>query len=370
MTAPDLPDQAEVDATIKVVHDHADRIFVWNYDRSRTQLVTLYNKAMSSQWNSMTELDWSTEVDPEELIDRNTPLMQLTAAAREVDGSPIASWGDKELIALGVESFKAQLSQFMHGEQGAMMTAAKIVETVPWIDARYYAATQTMDEARHTEVFAKYLTTKIGDAYPMSPYLEGQITALLEDSRWDIAYLGMQIVIESLALAVFGAMLRNVEEPLLKKLLRYVMSDEARHVAFGVISLAEYYRGLTDVELKERQDFLIENTLRNRLRSTTPEMWERLGVSAEQVVPALMTAAERIKLSPFAGFQRGFFSKLVPNVRKLGLLDANDGHLRRAWGEAGLLEFEFADDTGSDYANYDAVAADREAAAAAAAQAS
>jgi hypothetical protein len=175
----------------------------------------------------------------------------------------------------------------------------------------------------------------------------------------------MQIVIESLALAAFGSLLRTTQEPLLRKLLRYVMSDEARHVAFGVISLAEYYRGLTDVELKERQDFLIENTLRNRLRSTTPEMWERLGVSTEEVVPALMESAQRIQVSPFAGFQRGFFSKLVPNVRKLGLLDANDGHLRRAWGEAGLLEFEFADDTGSDYATYDAVAADRAAAAAA-----
>jgi hypothetical protein len=368
--APALPDQSEIDASIKIVHDHADRIFLWNYDRSRGQLVTLYNKAMGSQWNSVTELDWDTDVDPERLVDKSTPLLQLTAAAREVDGSPIASWGDKELTQLGVESFKAQLSQFMHGEQGAMMTAAKIVETVPWIDAKYYAATQTMDEARHTEVFAKYLHTKLGEAYPMSPFLEDQITSLLEDERWDIAYLGMQIVIESLALAAFGTMLRNTEEPLLRKLLRYVMSDEARHVAFGVLSLAEYYQGLTEVELKDRQEFLIENTLRNRLRSTTPEMWERLGVSAEQVVPALMTAAERIKLSPFAGFQRGFFSKLVPNVRKLGLLDANDGHLRRAWGEAGLLEFEFADDTGSDYANYDAVAADRAAAAAAAAQAS
>ena len=164
-----------------------------------------------------------------------------------------------------------------------MMTAAKIVETVPWIDAKYYAATQTMDEARHTEVFAKYLHTKLGEAYPMSPFLEEQITALLEDSRWDIAYLGMQIVIESLALAAFGTMLRNTEEPLLKKLLRYVMSDEARHVAFGVLSLAEYYQGLTEAELKDRQEFLIENTLRNRLRSTTPEIWERMGVSAEAV---------------------------------------------------------------------------------------
>ncbi|HEX8805059.1 MAG TPA: ferritin-like domain-containing protein [Acidimicrobiales bacterium] len=356
---PPVPDRAEVDATVKVVRDQADRLFSWNYDRSRGQLVTLYNKAMSSQWNSVTELDWSTEVDPEGLVDLETPFMQLVRAARQVPGSPIATWGDKELTALAVEVFKAQLSQFMHGEQGAMMTAAKLVETVPWIDAKYYAATQTMDEARHTEVFAKYLHTKLGEAYPMSPFLDEQITALLEDSRWDIAYLGMQIVIESLALAAFGTMLRTTEEPLLRKLLRYVMSDEARHVAFGVLSLAEYYRELSEPELKDRQEFLVENTLRNRARSTTPEVWERLGVSYDAIVPCILSAAETVKTNPYAGFQRNFFAKLVPNVRKLGLLDANDGYLRRHWGEAGLLEFEFADDTGSDYTSYDAVAADR-----------
>jgi hypothetical protein len=314
---------------------------------------------MSSQWNSVTDLDWSTDVDPESLVDLDSPVNTMIRAAVDVDGSPIASWGEAERRQVAVEMFKAQLSQFMHGEQGAMMTAAKIVETVPWIDARYYAATQTMDEARHTEVFAKYLHTKLGDAYPMSPFLDEQITALIEDSRWDIAYLGMQIVIESLALAAFGTMLRTTEEPLLRKLLRYVLSDEARHVAFGVLSLSEYYADMSEADLKDRQEFLIENTLRNRARSTTPEVWERMGVSARDVYPAIMEAAGKVKVQPYAGFQRGFFSKLVPNVRKLGLLDANDGYLRRHWGEAGLLEFEFADDTGSDYAAYDAVAQDR-----------
>ena len=155
-------------------------------------------------------------------------------------------------------------------------------------------------------------------------------------------------------------------EPLLKKLLRYVMSDEARHVAFGVLSLHELYQDMSAAELKDRQEFLIDNTLRSRSRAGTPEVWERMGTSLEAVAPSLISAAQRIGTNQFAGFQKNFFSKLVPNVRKLGLLDANDGYLRRHWGEAGLLEFEFADDTGSDYASYDAVAADRAAAAAAA----
>jgi hypothetical protein len=352
---------------VRVVRDHADRLFSWRYDRERPQLVTLYNKAAASQWNSVTDLDWATDVDPERVVADEVSALRLARLAATLPGSPMANFGEKEFTQLGVELLRAQLSQFMHGEQGAMMTAAKLVETVPWIDAKYYAATQTMDEARHTEVFARYLREKVGEAYPMSPYLQGQIFGLLEDSRWDIAYLGMQIIIESLALAAFGDVLRRTSEPLLRKLLRYVMADEARHVAFGIVSLSEYYRDLTSAELLERQEFLVENTLRNRLRSAMPEVWERLGLTMERVLPNLDDAASQLRTGPYGSFQRAFFSKLVPNVRKLGLLEANDGYLRQKWAEAGLLEFEFAHDTASDFESYDAVAADRATAAAAAA---
>lgn len=362
---PPLPGVAEMDASIKLITDNAPRIFLWSYQRDREQLVTLYNKAMSSQWNSVTDLDWATDVDLDRLVHEqmtSNPFMDIAKAAAEIDGSPFASWGRKEFTTLGIETMKAQLSQFMHGEQGAMMVAAKIVETVPWMDAKYYASTQTMDEARHTEVFAKYLHEKLGEAYPMTPFLEEQVTVLIEDSRWDIAYLGMQIVIESLALGAFGNMMKSIDEPLLKKLLRYVMADEARHVAFGVLSLKEVYADLTEAELKDRQEFLAENTLRSRRRSANPEMWERLGIDFEEALPSILEASAKVEASAFASFEKGFYAKLVPNVRKLGLLDANKGYLRRLWGEAGLLEFEFAEDTASDYESYDAVAADRAAA--------
>lgn len=362
--APELPSPAEMSATFKLIEDNAQKIFTWKYDREREQLVTLYNKAMASQWNSVTELDWATEVDPEREANHDHPTVQLARKVAEAPGSPLKNWGEKEYRHLALELQKANLSQFMHGEQGAMMVAAKIVETVPWIDAKYYASTQTMDEARHTEVFAKYLHEKLGDAYPMGPFLEDQITVLLEDGRWDIAYLGMQIIIESLALAAFGDMLRTTQEPLLKKLLRYVMADEARHVAFGILSLGEYYQELTDAELKDRQEFMVENTLRSRSRASTPEVWERMGVSFEELMPFFVEAVQATGRSPLGSFQRGFFAKLVPNTRKLGLLDRNGGYLREQWGAAGLMEFEFADDTASDYESYDAVAADRAAAAA------
>ena len=234
-----------------------------------------------------------------------------------------------------------------------MMTAAKIVETVPWIDARYYAATQTMDEARHTEVFAKYLHTKLGEAYPMSPFLEEQITNLLEDSRWDIAYLGMQIVIESLALAAFGTMLRNTEEPLLKKLLRYVMSDEARRglrraQPGGVLPGPVGGRAEGQAGVPHRAPSATG-------RSTTPEIWERMGISAE-LVPFIIEGAGKIKIIlrrlPGVLLQARAQRPQARPARRQRRLPAH-------WEEAGLLEFEFADDTGTDYASYDAVAQDR-----------
>ncbi len=356
---PEIRDDVDVDATIRYVKDHAPRTFLWNYERSRPQLVKLYNKAMASQWSSVTELDWTTPVDPERLIDWQSPMMLLAKAAKDLPGSPIASWGDREFTQLGLESFKAQLSQFVHGEQGAMLTAAKIVETVPWIDAKYYAATQTMDEARHTEVFQRYLSEKVGEGYEMGPYLQGQIFGLLEDTRWDMAYLGMQIIIESLALAAFGEMLRRTDEPLLRKLLRYVIADEARHVAFGILSLSEFYAGLTEAELKDRQEFLAENTLRNQARSSLPEMWVRLDVNITTLLPFLHEAARTLGVDPSANFQRAFFAKLVPNVRKLGLLDANNGYLRKLWDDAGLLQYQDDNDTSVDYDQYNAVAHDR-----------
>ncbi|HEX2047647.1 MAG TPA: ferritin-like domain-containing protein [Acidimicrobiales bacterium] len=335
-------------ATIKAVHDNADAVFTWRYERDRPKLANLCQRAVASQWNSETDLDWSTDVDPERLAaEMSADLVPpIVRAAAEVPGSPIANWGEPEFNALGVELLRARTSQFMHGEQGAMMVAAKLVETVPWIDAKYLAATQTIDEARHTEVFARYLTTKLEGGYPCNLDLEQQLTALVGDSRWDISYLGMQIVIESLALAAFGSLHGMTREPLLKTMLRYIMADEARHVAFGVISLGELYVHLSSAELRERQEFLLEASLSQQARSFMPEMWERLGVPIPPLLAALAeAAASGADRGFYATFPQQFYAKLVPNVRRLGLLDANDGWLRNRWRDAGLLAFEFSDDT-------------------------
>ena len=334
------PDQHEA---IHAVKDSADAIFTWDYEKgSRPPLNKLYEKAKVSMWNGETDLPWDTVVDQEEVA-RNNQALAGGFGDADLTGTPFAKWGDKEWTELGMEFQNWSLSQFMHGEQGALICTAKIVETVPWIDAKYYAATQVMDEARHVEVFARYLDTKLNGHYPLNAHLGLLLDDIIEDSRWDMTYLGMQIMVEGLALAAFGFMHLTTPEPLLKQLLRYVMSDEARHVAFGVLTLRDYYTELTQAEIRERQEFAFESAVRMRDRLLMQEVLHRMGVDVKAAVQVALQDEGRMM------FQQMLFSKILPNCRKLGLLDAGDGWLRTKFSELGVIQFEHLTDTSDEY---------------------
>jgi hypothetical protein len=338
-----MPEADRSDET-HVVRASFDARFVSEYTKgARPGLARLYEKAKASQWNAETDLPWEIDVDQEAVASSN--LTARAGLGDEIDwsGTPVATWGSKEWLAFDVESQNWMLSQFLHGEQGALICTARIVETVPWIDAKFYAATQVVDEARHVEVFAKYLDTKLSGHYPINPHLRDLLDDIVRDSRWDMTYLGMQIMVEGLALAAFGFMHEMSTEPLLKQLLRYVMSDEARHVAFGVLSLQDHYQELTSAELRERQEFAFDAALRMRDRLLQQEVWERLGVDPEVAVERIADSAERRM------FQQLLFSKIVPNCKKLGLLDAGDGWLRHRFEEIGVIGFESEADAAASY---------------------
>ena len=338
------------DEVIHHVQNHAETVYTWNYDKGeRPALNKLYEKAKNAQWNGETDLPWETEVDPEKVVAENAIANAGVASTPDqmrALGGPFKNLSDADFTQFSIESNIWTLSQFLHGEQGALVCTAKIVETVPWIDAKYYASTQVMDEARHVEVFAKYLQDKWGGEYPVNAHLKMLLDDIVGDTRWDMTYLGMQIMVEGLALAAFGFMQQMTTEPLLKKLLRYVMSDEARHVAFGVLSLREYYAELTDAEIFERQQFAFEAGVRMRDRFLQQEVWERMGMNVKESIQATMAVPERDL------FQMMLFSKIVPNAKKLGLLDRNNSWLRRRYEELGVIQFEDLVDTGNEYENF------------------
>jgi hypothetical protein len=337
----------DVDEVEHVVKDNADAIFTWDYSLARPQLRKLYEKAKVGQWNATTDLPWETEVDLEKVVSADQAAFQSGLTPDHYDGTVVAKWGPKEWLDFGIDQRRWTLSQFLHGEQGALLCTAKIVETVPWYDAKLYASTQTMDEARHVEVFHRYIDEKLLGGFQVNAHLRMLLDDIIQDSRWDMTYLGMQVMVEGLALAAFGFLHQMTEEPLLKQMLRYVMSDEARHVAFGVLSLKEVYEGMTDQEMKDRQEFAFEAAIRMRDRFLSQEVWEKHGVNPRDVVPLVLNDPTRDI------FQQMLFSKIVPNCKKLGLLDRNDKWLRHRFEEMNVIQFEEWEDTGTEYIKFE-----------------
>ena len=337
----------DVDEVEHVVKNNADSIFTWDYSLARPGLRKLYEKAKTGQWNGTTDLEWDTDVDVEKVVGQDMELLGPGIDPSLYAGTQLDKWGDKEWLQFGIEGRNWTLSQFLHGEQGALICTAKIVETVPWYDAKLYAATQVVDEARHVEVFARYLDEKMGGEYQVNAHLRELLDDIIRDGRWDMTYLGMQIMVEGLALAAFGFLHQLTNEPLLKKLLRYVMSDEARHVAFGVLSLQEVYGEMSDAEIKDRQEFAFEASVRMRDRFLQQEVWDRMGVNVKEIAPITLADPSRQM------FQQMLFSKIVPNCKKLGILDRNDAWLRRKFEELGVIQFEDWQDTGEEYLSFE-----------------
>jgi hypothetical protein len=308
-------------------HAHFD----WRYGRAEPEMARLYEAAKASQWNASKDLDWSIDVDPESaekplIPDEVLPLAdhpafrRLTARERGKQRWALLAW---------------MLSQFLHGEQGALFAAAQVTEAVPWMDAKLYGSTQVVDEGRHVEAFHTYLTRKLERLYNINDNLYVVIDAVMTDARWDLKFLGMQIMIEGLALGAFGFLRGATREPLLKQLLTYVITDEARHVHYGVLALHKFYATeLSDKERAAREDWAFEVAYLLRNRFLAHEFYE------EHWAHKIRRADwNRIVLESemMAHFRRIMFKRIVPNLKRIGLLSPR---MRARYAAIGLLDYE------------------------------
>ncbi len=306
-----------------------ESVMTWNYDVENVDLRALYEKAKRDQWNATTQLDWAQDVDPEseildDAINPNVALLRDSDIWRKMT--------PKEQRRLRYETLSWNLSQFLHGEQLAIFVAGQLCSSVPWIDAKLYGATQVVDEARHAEVFYRYINEKIGKEYPMSETTAGIFEDLLSESRWDIKYLSLQVILEGLAMGLFTRMYQSAHDPLLKDLLHYVRQDEARHFAFGVISLREYYANeLSDSERREREDFAFELCKTVRGRTYPKEAWEEMGLPVDACRKAMGEAARRSNL------QLSSFTRVTAALKTVGMLSER---MRPHYADIGLLKYE------------------------------
>ncbi len=303
------------------VPQNFDARFNWDYDDGRAAMMGLYRKGVEMQWNAETRIDWSQE------LDEDNP-QQLPEAMLPISGMAQYEAMSRKEKANVRKHFQAwNLSQFMQGEQGALICAAKIVTQVPDTDSKFYASTQVIDEARHVEAYNRLLS-KFGVAYPITAPLQELIDQVLRDSRWDMTYLGMQVVIEGLALAAFQQMRDNAQNPLAAAVNAYVMQDESRHVAFGRLALRDYYPQLTQAERDEREEFLLEACYLMRDRFDAVEVWRTLGLDVEAC------AAHMYDSGYMQNFRSALFTRIVPIVRDVGLWGQT---VRDGYTEMGII---------------------------------
>jgi hypothetical protein len=338
-----------VETTQWFVKGTTETAFNWEYDEPRDRLLSLYEQGKRKQWDAQTLIDWSIDLDIEDqgvFPDMYVPIY----------GSP--SWekmsrAEKDNVRLHYSAWLN--SQFLHGEQGALLCAAKIVQTVPDIDSKFYAATQVMDEARHVEAYNKFLLEKLQLAYPINPNLAELLDQTIADSRWDITYLGMQVMIEGVALAAFSLIRDFTEHPLPRSLNAYVMKDEARHVAFGLLALKDAYKDITEPERREREEFVIEAAHLLRDRIVAQELYANLGLDVEECVNWL----DQSQIMNI--YRQALFARVVPTVKRIGLWSDK---IQQAFVDLGVINY--ADTEPAElFANDERIAEELEAAIAA-----
>ena len=322
--------QKQVEDVVEIFNTPLTGSYNWDYTIADDRIKKLYELGKELNWNGSIDLNWEyTHPADERIVEPDEELPHETLEAYD-------KLSEEEKILFDRHSTAELMSQFLHGEQGALLVASQLASCAPTYNAKLYAASQTFDEARHVEVFNRYFQEKIGIHYPINPSLKLLLDKILTDERWDLKFIGMQIIIEGLALAAFQMLKSITKDPLLKQLLHYVVRDEARHVTFGINYLEEYIKTLTPEEIEERAQFAYEACVISRERLINTKSEQRfLGMSEDEA------RAFQMETKSFEMFRNFLFSRVIPNLSRIGLLTDT---VRPKFEALGLLEYEHAPD--------------------------
>ena len=280
----------------------------WDYTVQDNRIKKLYELGKKLNWNVEEDVDWAPRY--EGLLDE-----EFEFENSQWERHPTyKTWNTEKRKDFFRDLTSWSLSQFLHGEQGALLVASQLASCAPTFNAKLYAASQTFDEARHVEAFNKYIQTRLKKSWPIGRALKGLLDKILTDPRWDLKFIGMQVVIEGLALAAFQSAKESSRDPVFKEMIELIIRDEARHVTFGINYLTDFVKTLSEEEQMDRAKFALEacTVSRNRLRPY--DVWETYGMNIEET-------EEYQKKEIFqAQFQDILFSRIMPNLKRIGLL--------------------------------------------------
>lgn len=320
----------DVETIREIFHTPLTGSYNWDYLSADGRIRKLYELGKTLNWNVEMDLDWSQVIGKDEYCtDQNFNMFK--------GYDPFEAMSEARKIEFDWHYLASNMSQFLHGEQGALLVASQLVSCAPTYDAKLYAASQAFDEARHVEVFTKFIQTQVGVMYPVNGKLKSLLDKILSDPRWDLKFIGMQIILEGLALAAFRGARASTRIPVLSELLRLVIRDEARHVTFGVNYLEEYCKGLSDQEREDRALFALEACIVMRDRLISEDVFVAFGWDPEDARDRVL---ESTVLSEFRNL---LFSRIIPNLQRIGLLTES---VRPQFEALGLMSYADFDHDG------------------------
>ena len=293
----------------------------WDYTVQDNRIKKLYELGKKLNWNSEVDINWDR---PESHLQSPPPIFWD-------DYEPYAKMDDQQKMKFLRHRQAWSMSQFLHGEQGALLVASQLTSCAPTFNAKLYAASQTFDEARHVEAFNKYIQTRVGLMYPIGNALKSILDKILTDPRWDLKFIGMQLIIEGLALAAFRTSRDLTPDPVLRDMLDLIIRDEARHVTFGINYLEEFVQTLSEKEIEERAQFAYEACYLSKERLVSIDVYDHFGWDIEE--------ARQFQLNSeiMQTFQKLLFQRVMPNLSRIGLLTDS---VRPKFDDLGLLEYE------------------------------
>ena len=304
-----------------------DTLWDYDYEPTHAELETLYETAKKNQWNGSTAIDWSRPVGKE------GPVLNVQMAFAGTNFFPRLTPEEQKEVEVRVSAWR--FSQFLHGEQGALVVCGQLVNSIPELDAKLYASTQVVDEGRHVEVFERYVK-KLHKIYPVDPLLKSVLDEILATNFWELKLLGMQMIVEGLAIAAFNLMRRQTQDPTLAQLLDYVLQDEGRHVNFGYFALRRSIPALEPSTREHLEDFTFKvcDLMYARDERTgfqsVKQVWAEMGWDGDEIWRD--TAAHSQTPKTFNSFL--FQENLMPRLQRLDLISPR---IEPRYREIGLL---------------------------------
>jgi len=323
---------ADVQHVAEIFNTPLTGSYNWDYRVADDRIQRLYELGKTLNWNGSLDVHWDQTPDWHEQTPVKPEFIDEFLANADWNGyPPFDAFSTERKLEFFKHDNAWSLSQFLHGEQGALLVASQLASCAPSFNAKLYAASQTFDEARHVEVFNRYLQTKLGLSYPVNQGLKSLLDKILTDERWDLKFIGMQIVLEGLALAAFHIAMNDTDDPVLKELLYLVIRDEARHVTFGVNYPEEFVATLSEEEKEDRAQFAYEACIVSRDRLIPTDVYRHFGWDVEETRQVLVERGLN------ADFLNMLYARIIPNLARIGLLTEK---IRPKFEEMGVLNFE------------------------------